>query len=119
MSVIDDYLDRHASPTQRKVLESIRKLADGIVPDAEEAISYGVPVIKYKGKYVVYFAAFKDHMSIYPAPDELVSTVKELQPFKKSKGTLQFTEDNQIPDAAIKKLIEHMLQDAANRAGKY
>lgn len=117
MATIDDYLSNQASPTQRKVLEKIRKIALEVVPDAEEVISYGVPTIKYKGKYVVYFAAFKGHMSLYPASDGLVKEVPELAPFRKAKGTLHFTEDNQIPDLVLRKTIGYMFKEAAERAG--
>ncbi len=117
MATIDDYLDKHASESQREVLERIRKIAHEIVPDAEEVISYGVPTIKYKGKYVVYFAAFKDHMSIYPASDGLIAEVKELAPFRKAKGTLHFKEDDQIPEPVLRKTIEYMFKEAAERAG--
>ncbi len=117
MTTINDYLDKHASMSQREILERIRKLAHEIVPDAEEVISYGVPTIKYKGTYVVYFAAFKDHMSLYPASDGLLEEVKLLEPFRKAKGTLHFTEKNQIPEPVLKKTIEYMLKEAAGRAG--
>ena len=65
MSVVDDYLKNLPEP-QKAELERIRKIVKQTVPEAEEVISYGVPGFKYKGKYLITFAAFKDHLSLFP-----------------------------------------------------
>ena len=62
---VDEYLNR-IEPSQRKQFERVRKIVKKLVPEAEEVISYGIPTWKYRGKYLIYFAAFKNHMSIYP-----------------------------------------------------
>jgi len=109
MSAIDDYLKKNASTTQIKHLEKIRTLANKLVPDAEETISYGIPTIKYKGKYVIYFAAFKGHMSVYPVLNPAIRD--KLKGFKMSKGTIQFTEDKPIPQAIVKEMIQLRLKE--------
>lgn len=111
MSSIDEYLDKHATAPQRTILEGIRKIANQLVPDGEETISYGIPTIKYKGKYVIYFAAFKDHMSVYPGPRNNEALQKKLEKFKVSKGTLHFTEKNPIPESLIKELVKNRLAE--------
>jgi uncharacterized protein YdhG (YjbR/CyaY superfamily) len=116
MPVIDDYLKKHATQSQIEHLQKIRALANKMVPEPEEVISYGIPTIKYKGKYVIYFAAFKDHMSVYPLlNDEIREKVKD---FKTSKGTLQFTEAKPVPESIIKEMIKTRLKqiDAGNNA---
>lgn len=111
MNPIDDYL-KHVSPTQKTVLTHIRELAKSLVPEPEEKISYGVPTIAYRGKYVIYFAAYKNHMSVYPVSESLAEELGEaLTKFRTSKGTLQFTEANPIPDAIIKKMVVHRLEE--------
>jgi uncharacterized protein YdhG (YjbR/CyaY superfamily) len=71
MSVIDNYL-KEVQPSQRVELERIRRIVKGMVPDAEEVIGYGIPTLKYKGKNLIHFAAFKNHLSIFPhiRPDQ-------------------------------------------------
>ncbi len=109
MSNIDTYL-KTATPTQKETLERIRKIIKQMVPDAVEAISYGVPTFKLNEQPVIYFAAYKGHMSIYPATDDMIKDLGEaVAKFRTSKGTLQFTEQNLIPEPLIKKIIKHRL----------
>jgi uncharacterized protein YdhG (YjbR/CyaY superfamily) len=109
MSAIDDYLQA-LDPQQKAELERIRKIAKTLVPDAEESISYDMPALKYKGKPLIYFAAFKNHMSIFPTPGPIETMSAELAAYKTSRGTLQFTVDNPIPEALLKELITARLQ---------
>lgn len=104
MSVIDTYLES-ISPVQHQALQHIREIIQSQVPDAEEAISYGMPTFKYKKKNLIHFAAFKDHMSLFPAGDEMVSSIVGVDAFRTSKGTLQFTIDTPIPDDMIKQIV--------------
>ena len=50
MTVIDDYLTT-IEPSKRRELERIRALARQIVPDAEDAIVYGMPTLKYQARH--------------------------------------------------------------------
>ena len=106
MPVVDEYLDKQASASQKAVLEHIRKLIHQLVPDVEEKISYGIPCFNYKGTYLIYFAAFKKHMSLYPVTDDMIKDLGDkLAEFRAGRGTLRFTEDKPIPDALLKKII--------------
>lgn len=110
MSVIDDYLNNVREP-HRQQLEHIRKIVHAATPDAEEVISYGMPAFKYKGKYLIGFTAFKDHMSIFPASRPIEVLKDKLGEFKLSKGTIQFTLDHPVPEAIIKELVQIRLAD--------
>jgi uncharacterized protein YdhG (YjbR/CyaY superfamily) len=104
MSVIDDYLAKVDEP-QKSALERVRAIVRQAAPDAEETISYAMPAFKYKGQPLVYFAPFKDHMSLFPtsAPTEILKD--KLKDFKVSKGTVQFTVDNPLPEELIKEIV--------------
>lgn len=104
MTVIDEYLKNVSFP-QREELERVRKIIKQLVPDAEESISYGMPVFKYNNQYLIWFAAFKDHMSIFPMPSSIEAMGDKLSKFKTSKGTIQFTLDNPIPEPLLKEII--------------
>lgn len=105
MSAIDEYL-KDATPLQKEALEKVRGLVKQLVPEVEEVISYAIPMFKYRGRPLLYFATFKDHMSLFPASDEMIQAVGgTLGDFRTSKGTLQFTTDKPIPEALLKKLI--------------
>lgn len=108
MSLIDQYLDR-LEPPQKNELERVRNVIKKLAPDAVEVISYGMPVFKFKNKYLIGFAAFKNHMSLFPGeiPPEMLN--EELSKFKRSKGTIQFTIDNPVPESIIRELINKRL----------
>jgi len=109
MSVIDEYL-KDIKPSQRAQLEHIRKVVKQLVPMAEETISYGIPTFKYHGQYVFYFAAFKTHMSVFPGASIVEDMKEKLGKFQISKGTVQFTEDNPLPDDIIEELVKDRLK---------
>ena len=68
-----------------------------LVPDAEETISYGVPTFKHRGKYVLYFAAYERHMSVYPTVGVVEAT--------HGKGTYRFTEDDPVPEEVVEAIV--------------
>jgi uncharacterized protein YdhG (YjbR/CyaY superfamily) len=115
MPAIDEYLENIA-PAQRAEYERIRKIVKQLVPEMEETISYGIPTFKYKGKYVLYFAAFKTHMSVYPIFKDLLEDLKDkLGDFKltketlNSRGTAQFTEGNPVPEILVREVVKRRL----------
>lgn len=105
MSVIDEYL-QNVPATQRSELERIRNIIKQVVPDAEEVITYSMPGYKYKGKYLVSFAAFKDHLSIFPGSDPVGALKDTLKDNITGKGTIQFTVNKPLAEATIREIME-------------
>src|SRR5918994_5532715 len=99
MATVEDYIEA-LTPRQREQFERVRRIVRSIVPDAEETISYRIPTFTYRGKYLIYFAAFKNHMSVYP-------TVGAVEATKGTKGTFQFTEDDPVPEDVVGKIVSH------------
>jgi uncharacterized protein YdhG (YjbR/CyaY superfamily) len=95
---IDDYITGFPRPV-RGILERVRSTIRNAVPNAEEAISYQIPVFKLNGRYVLYFAGWKQHYSLYPSTDRLVAAFRsELAPYEISgKGTIRFPLDEPVP----------------------
>ena len=112
MNVIDEYLQGLAS-SQRAALERVRAITLETVPSPEEVISYGMPVIKQDGKYILGFCAFKDHLSIFPGSEPIEALKDRLSDLKTSKGTVQFTLDHPIPDQLLKDIVTVCLAVAA------
>ena len=104
MSVIDDYL-ANIQPAQKVALEHVRFVIKQTVPDAEETIGYGMPAFKYKNKPLMYFAAFTNHMSIFPTAGPAEALKDKLAGFTTSKGTVQFTLEKPLPDELITELL--------------
>lgn len=98
---VDAYLD--ALPQRQKsALTHLRQIIKETAPTAEEMISYGMPAYKYHGM-LVYFAAFKKHCSFFSVNND--AFVGELQDYKTSKGTIQFSPEKPLPDDLVKRIV--------------
>src|ERR1051325_2047071 len=99
---VDEYIQRQPAGVQ-PVLQKIRQTIKKTVPTAEEVISYAIPGYKYHGM-LIFFAAFKDHISVYPAPRGNIAFKTELSGYKGGKGTVQFPIGESIPFDLIKRI---------------
>lgn len=105
MTYVQEYLQGIEDEKAKSALLQIRDIVHELVPDAEETKSYGLPTFKYKSKYLIAFAVFKDHLSVFPGSHAIEMLQEELIDYKISKGTIQFTTDNPLPESIIKKII--------------
>jgi hypothetical protein len=80
--------------------------------EATEAISYGIPVFKYKGP-LVWFAAFSNHCSLFPGASVIKAFANELKGYKTSKGTIHFPVDKALSAALVKKMVKARLAEKA------
>jgi len=64
---IDEYIATFPKDVQ-KILEELRATIKAAAPDAEETISYNIPTFTLHGTYLIYFAGWKNHISMYPIP---------------------------------------------------
>jgi uncharacterized protein YdhG (YjbR/CyaY superfamily) len=98
-------------------LQRVRGAILKALPGADEAISYQIPTFKQHGGYVVYFAGWKQHYSLYPASRELVEAfADELAPYAVSKGTIRFPLEGPVPVTLIQRIARFMAKEAADRA---
>ena len=92
----------------RKIRTTIRKAA----PGAEESISYGIPTFKLNGRPLVYFAAHKSHIGLYPMTGAIKKKFKkELSGYEGGKGTVRFPLDEPIPYTLISRLVKFKVKD--------
>ena len=113
MTVIDDYL-KSVPPAQKKLLEELRKEMRRLLPEAEEAISYGLPCFKVGGKVVGGFAANKNFCSYYPfAGSTLGLLKKELADYSQTLSALHFTAEKPLTKKLVKLLVDTKLQQIA------
>lgn len=110
MTVIDEYFEKIGSD-ERNELERIRNIVKSTVKEAEEIVSYGMPGFNYRGKYLIGFYVFKNHISLFPTAKPINAMKSKLCNFKLSKGTIQFSLDNTIPESLIRKLILYRIED--------
>jgi uncharacterized protein YdhG (YjbR/CyaY superfamily) len=99
----DEYL-KAVSADKRAALETLRKNIKAAAPKAEECISYGVPAFRLNGKFLVAYAAAKNHCAFYPG--SVISKLKELKNYDTSKGTIRFPPDKPLPLPLVRKLVK-------------
>lgn len=111
---IDEYIAGFPKNVQ-EILEKIRKTIRKAAPDAAETISYQIPTFTLQG-YLVYFAAYKKHIGLYPAPRGNEKFKKELSIYEGGKGTVRFPLDKPIPFGLISKIVKFRVRENLKRA---
>jgi uncharacterized protein YdhG (YjbR/CyaY superfamily) len=108
---VDEYIAKFPKEV-RDVLEELRRVIREAAPEAEEAISYGMPAFKLHGRSLVFFAAWKNHVGFYPGgPSAIEAFKKELSLFKHAKGSIQFPLDKPIPFNLVKKIVKFRVKE--------
>jgi len=115
-TTIDEYLSR-VSDDKRAALERLRETIRGVVPTAEECISYQMPAFRHDGRVLVYFAAAANHCAFYPGG--MVNDFKdELEGYETSKGTIRFQPEHPLPASLVRKIVKARVAQNASRAAK-
>lgn len=114
---IDEYIAGFPEETQT-VLKQIRATIKKAVPDVEEKISYAIPTFTLNGYYLIYFAGYKNHIGLYPAPKRNEAFKKELSDYKGGKGTVQFPLDKPIPLNLITRIVKFRAKETLEKSGK-
>jgi uncharacterized protein YdhG (YjbR/CyaY superfamily) len=113
---VDEYIATQPADVQT-VLQRVRGAIRKAVPGAEEAISYQIPTYKLHGRYVVYFAGWKSHYSLYPANARLVTAFKkDLARYEVNKGTIRFPLAEPVPVKLIASIAKFLGKEAEERA---
>ena len=103
---ISDYIKQQPENV-RAILEELRQTIKKEVPEAEEIISYQMPAFRFHGM-LVWFAAFKNHYSIFIRPHILSVFIEELKPFElsKSKSAIKISLDKPVPADLLTKIVK-------------
>jgi uncharacterized protein YdhG (YjbR/CyaY superfamily) len=108
---VDEYL-AGLPEAPRAALEELRKTIKAAAPEATEAISYKMPAFKLDGRFLVSYAAFKNHCSLFPWNDAMVEEFgDELEPYLSGKGTLRFNADAPMPTALVRKIVKARIEE--------
>lgn len=101
-SSVEEYIASFPVEVQG-TLQEIRRRCHSAVPGSGEMISYGIPTITLDGKYVVYFAGWTHHISVYPVPAGDTDFEAEIAPYRSAKGTLKFPLGQPVPYGLIER----------------
>ncbi len=112
---IEDYLA--ALPEgQRAALEKLRRTIRAAAPRATETISYQMPALRDGDRLLVYYAAFKDHCSLFPMSLKVIDDHRhELEGHLAGRGTVRFRPDRPLPTALVKSIVKARFEENAAR----
>jgi uncharacterized protein YdhG (YjbR/CyaY superfamily) len=113
---IDEYIASHPQEIQR-LLQALRATIRAAAPDAEEKISYQMPTFYLHGN-LVHFAAFKNHIGFYPAPQGIETFKEELSRYKGAKGSVQFPLDQPLPLDLVRRIVEYRAAENIEKAAR-
>ena len=111
---VDAYLEDFPTPVQ-EILQKFRDTVRRAAPDAEEAVSYGMPAYKLGG-VLVYFAAHTRHIGFYPTSTGIAAFKQELQRFQCSKGTVRFPLDRPVPYGLVARIVRYRVKENLAKA---
>ena len=100
---VDSYI-ANSIPEARSVMEKLRKTIKATVPEAEEVISWNVPIYKYG--ILAGFSVAKNHVSF--GADALRSEDREIleeKSYTTGKKTVQIKFGQKVPIAEIRKIL--------------
>ena len=113
-NTIDGYINRFPSDV-RVILQRIRRTIRAVAPKGEESISYRMPMFRLGG-VLVYFAAFKQHIGLYPPFVGDEKLMKQVSPYAGPKGNLKFPLDQPMPYDLIRRIVKARMRAMSESA---
>jgi uncharacterized protein YdhG (YjbR/CyaY superfamily) len=111
---VDEYIAGFP-PEVQDLLAQIRSTIREAAPEAKEAIKYQIPTYTLKGN-LVSFAAYKNHIGLYPVPAGTKKFQKELAIYRAAKSTAKFPLDQPIPFDLIRQLVKFRVKESSGRS---
>jgi uncharacterized protein YdhG (YjbR/CyaY superfamily) len=112
---VEEYLAA-LPPGERVVLEELRGVIRSAAPEAEELISYRIPLYKQHG-HLVGFAAFKNHCSLFVTSSEVRTRfAEELEPYDVRHTTVRFSVEDPLPAELVRKIVAMRIAENEARA---
>ena len=110
-ATVDDYLA--ALPEEsRCALQELRRMIASAAPNAIEVMSYKMPAFQANGRFLLSYAAYERHCSLYPATEAVQAELgDEIRPYLSGKGTIRFTVDEPLPPELVKRIVEIRLRE--------
>jgi uncharacterized protein YdhG (YjbR/CyaY superfamily) len=115
-ATVDDYIGSFP-PDVRAILREVRSTILKVVPSAEETISYQMPSVVLDGRHLVYFAAWKHHVGLYPIPAADGAFERELAPYRASKGTVRFPLGQPVPYGLVERMVALLVAQRGDSRG--
>ena len=110
------YISAQAA-THRTALRKIRATIRASAPRAVEHFSYGIPGFRLNDRPLVWYAAFKRHVSLYPVTASIKRALADaIDGYQTSTGTIRLPLDEPIPVGLIRKIVKARAREALDSA---
>jgi uncharacterized protein YdhG (YjbR/CyaY superfamily) len=110
-STVEEYLADQPEDV-RATLEHVRRSVLAVVPDATEKIGYGMPGFYVDERPLVYYSAFKEHCSLFPASATVIERLAgDLEGYGLAKGTIRFPIGEPLPAPLVKKIVKAKIEE--------
>src|SRR5215217_317693 len=118
-TTVDEYMATFPED-RRAVLEQLRETIRTAAPEATETIAYDMPAFRTaRGDFLVSFAAYQRHYSLFPASDDVVRSLgAEIAPYVAGKGTIRFPAGKPIPLGLVAKVVAIRVTETGARSRK-
>ena len=113
-TTIDQYISTFPEEVQA-ALEQVRQAIHKAAPEATETIRYNMPTFDLNGKHLVFFAGWKQHISLHPVPAGDEAFQQELSHYKRAKGTIQFPLDKPIPYDFVEQIVTLLMKESPEK----
>ena len=115
-TTVDEYL-AELPDDRRAVVEELRRTINAAAPEATETIAYQMPALRsHGGQFLVSYAAYKAHYSLFPASGEVVKALgAEIEPYLAGEGTIRFPASRPIPMELVTKVVTIRLAEVGAR----
>ncbi|MBI3913061.1 MAG: DUF1801 domain-containing protein [Chloroflexi bacterium] len=111
---IDEYIASFPQDVQA-ILKELRTTIKKAAPDAQETIKYQIPTFTLYGN-LISFAAYKNHIGLYPAPRAVKGFKKELSAYKGTPSSVHFPYDQLLPHDLITRIVKFRVREFLKRA---
>jgi uncharacterized protein YdhG (YjbR/CyaY superfamily) len=113
---VDEYIAGQP-PKVQTVLRRLRGIVRRAAPNARETISYRIPAYSLDGR-LVYFAAFRNHIGLYPPVRGNAALERAVAPYANERGNLRFPLDRPIPYALIERIVRFKVGQKTKRPSR-
>ena len=107
-------------PARREVVEAMRAAARAAAPEADEVIAYDMPALRLDGRFLVSYAAYRRHYSLFPWNPFVIAEVGEaaLAPYMAGRGTIQFPATQPVPVDLVRRVVEARVRELEVKGGR-
>jgi uncharacterized protein YdhG (YjbR/CyaY superfamily) len=113
---IDAYIADFPPDVQER-LQTMRQTVHAAAPGLTEAIAYGMPTFRLKGKNVIHFGAFTNHIGLYPTPSGIEAFAERLAPYAGGKGSARFPNDQPLPLDLVTDIVRFRVAEVGEKTG--